>query len=402
MESRLPAVAWPKVPLASVATIQTGVAKGAKLNGTPVLMPYLRVANVQSGSLDLTEIKRIEVDRSDVARYSLRAGDVLMTEGGDFDKLGRGTIWNGEIEPCLHQNHVFAVRCDREQVLAEWLSWVSGSHYGRRYFTLCSKQSTNLASINSTQLKAFPFPLPSLRQQQKIAAIMKSAEGETTAISRLISAKRTFKRGLMQQLLTGQKRFPEFKERPWVKHRFDDLCEELSERNGSRLGADSVMGVIKGVGFEPMRDRVRGKGDLSRYKVVPPGAFAYNPMRLNIGSIAYNNLGRTILVSPDYEVFRARPAIADSEYVNQLRYSAYWSSFMDRAGSGSVRVRIYFTDLARLRVPAPDADEQSRIADVLRLAAQDIDQLEQLHELIEAQRRALLSSLLSGSLAVPP
>jgi type I restriction enzyme S subunit len=206
----------------------------------------------------------------------------------------------------------------------------------------------------------------------------------------------------MQHLLTGQKRFPEFKDRPWGRHRFDHLCEELSERNGSKLGADSVMGVIKGVGFEPMRHRVRGKGDLSRYKVVPPGAFAYNPMRLNIGSIAYNNLGRTILVSPDYEVFRARPGIADPEYVNQLRYSAYWSSFMDRAGAGSVRVRIYFTDLARLRVPAPDADEQSRIAGVLRLADLEIDQLAQLHELIEAQRRALLSQLLSGSLALPP
>jgi type I restriction enzyme S subunit len=216
----------------------------------------------------------------------------------------------------------------------------------------------------------------------------------------LIEAKRIFKRGLMQRLLAGRSRFPEFRARQWDMHRFDYLCEELSERNGKLLGSDSVMGVIKGIGLQPMRDRVRGKGNLTRYKVVPPGAFAYNPMRLNIGSIAYNDLGRTILVSPDYEVFQARPGIANPDYINELRYSSYWSSFMDRAGAGSVRVRIYFRDLARLRVPAPEFDEQARIAEVLRLATLETDQLARLRELIKNQKHALLSKLLSGDLLV--
>ena len=111
----------------------------------------------------------------------------------------------------------------------------------------------------------------------------------------------------MQQLLAGQKRFPEFRSRPWPLHRFDALCEELSDRNGKQLGADSVMGVIKGVGFDANARSSPRQGDLARYKIVPPGGFAYNPMRLNIGSIAFNDLpGVTILVSPDYVVFRAR------------------------------------------------------------------------------------------------
>lgn len=248
---------------------------------------------------------------------------------------------------------------------------------------------------------SLPIWRPSERHQEFVEDSLRSIDWHLSTLDRLIEAKRTFKCGLMQQLLTGRKRFPEFKGSPWVMHWFDHLCEELSERNGSSLGPDCVMGVIKGVGFEPMRQRVRGKGDLARYKIVPPNAFAYNPMRLNIGSIAFNNSGKTILVSPDYEVFRARDGVADPEYVNQLRYSRYWTSFMDRAGAGSVRVRIYFTDLARLRVPAPNVDEQCRIAEALRLADLEIDQLAQLHELIEAQRRALLSRLLSGSLVVP-
>jgi type I restriction enzyme S subunit len=264
------------------------------------------------------------------------------------------------------------------------------------------KGKTGVPGVNRNDLHKVTVYCPPVPEQRRAVSVLDQSEAAIDQISQLIMAKRRFKHGLMQKVLAGQQRFPVFRARPWNMHRLDYLCEELSNRNGSLLGPDSVMGVIKDVGFEPMRERVRGKGDLSRYKIVPPGAFAYNPMRLNIGSIAYNDLGRAILVSPDYEVFQARPGIADPDYVNELRYSGYWSSFMNHAGAGSVRVRIYFTDLARLRVPAPELDEQSRIAEVLRLATLEIEHLTRLHELTEDHKRALLSKLLSGGgLRVP-
>ena len=88
---------WKKVSLHLVAEIQTGIAKGKKDLIDPVERPYLRVANVQDGNFDLKEVKGIQVARKDVDRYALRQGDVLMTEGGDFDKLGRGAVWEGQI-----------------------------------------------------------------------------------------------------------------------------------------------------------------------------------------------------------------------------------------------------------------------------------------------------------------
>src|SRR3546814_17828054 len=116
-------------------SVQTGIAKGKAINGAAITLPYLRVANVQDGHVDLSVIKTITLKPSEVDRYSLRKGDVLFTEGGDFDKLGRGTVWNGEIKPCLHQNHVFAVRPnteDRKSVV--WGKEVSirVDHGGRR------------------------------------------------------------------------------------------------------------------------------------------------------------------------------------------------------------------------------------------------------------------------------
>lgn len=141
---------WTTKPLATVANVQTGIAKNNALVGSEgvVSMPYLRVANVQDGYLDLEEIKSISVKEGDISRFSLVEGDLLLTEGGDFDKLGRGYVWQGEIDSCLHQNHVFAVRVNKE-ILDPWfLSLITRSQYGRQYFLRCAKKTSNLASIN--------------------------------------------------------------------------------------------------------------------------------------------------------------------------------------------------------------------------------------------------------------
>jgi type I restriction enzyme, S subunit len=182
-----------RVLLEEVAEIQTGISKSSQRQyRDPVEIPYLRVANVQDGHLDLSEIKTIEVERSNVDRYKLKYKDVLLTEGGDFDKLGRGTIWKNEISECIHQNHIFVVRPDPKKLLPEYLSLITSSHYGKQYFISCSKQSTNLASINSTQLKQFPINLPPLPEQQKIADILSTWDEAIQKLERLIELKEKF------------------------------------------------------------------------------------------------------------------------------------------------------------------------------------------------------------------
>ena len=161
---------WETKKLSEVARLQTGIMKGKHYTGQTIMLPYLRVANVQDGFLNLDEIKEIEVAPEQVERYSLLDGDVLFTEGGDYDKLGRGTVWQGQIKNCLHQNHVFVVRPHADVLNPYFLSHQAGSRYGKQYFLKCSKQTTNLASINSTQLKGFPVLIPALEEQVQIVS----------------------------------------------------------------------------------------------------------------------------------------------------------------------------------------------------------------------------------------
>ena len=159
---------WENRKLADFAEIQSGIAKGKKNDASQaVSVPYMRVANVQDGYVDLSEIKELQVRQIDAEKYALKKSDVLLTEGGDPDKLGRGAVWYGQIEPCIHQNHVFCVRPDYSVAEPEYLSAIIGSEYGKRYFLRAAKQTTGIATINKTQLKNFPALLPPIALQGK-------------------------------------------------------------------------------------------------------------------------------------------------------------------------------------------------------------------------------------------
>lgn len=160
-----------RVKLEQPAQVVSGVTKGRKFNGrSPVEVPYLRVANVQAGNLDLSEIKTIQTLPEEVQELALRKGDVLLTEGGDFDKLGRGAMLEQDLQNCIHQNHVFRVRVEPSKLDPVYFAKFLLTGEARRYFLGCAKRMTNLASINMTQLRALPVLLPPFSLQKEFAA----------------------------------------------------------------------------------------------------------------------------------------------------------------------------------------------------------------------------------------
>ena len=175
---------WPRHRLGDSTDISSGITLGRKVNGRPTRsVPYLRVANVKDGHLDLTHVKEVEATENEIRDCQLLPGDVLLTEGGDPDKLGRGTFWRGEIANCIHQNHIFRVRSEATRFEPAFLAYQFGSSYGKAYFFAHGKQTTGIASINKTVLSNFPLMVPPLAEQQKIAARL---DAELTAARSLI------------------------------------------------------------------------------------------------------------------------------------------------------------------------------------------------------------------------
>jgi type I restriction enzyme S subunit len=164
---------WVWSELRLIAELKGGIQKGAKLKpGEPTReLPYLRVANVQRGWLDLDEIKTISVPRSRIESLLLKTNDVLFTEGGDRDKLGRGWIWEGQITNCVHQNHVFRARLSDARLQPKFYSWF-GNSLGAKYFTDEGKQTVNLASLSMSKLGDLPVPLPPPDEQVEIVRLV--------------------------------------------------------------------------------------------------------------------------------------------------------------------------------------------------------------------------------------
>lgn len=162
-------VGWEWARLGEVVLISSGVTLGRKTAiPTPVSLPYLRVANVQRWHLNLSSMKEVVIDQSELSRFQLLNGDLLITEGGDWDKVGRTAIWRDELPTCLHQNHVFKARGISTAWNPVWAELYLNSAVARAYFASSAKQTTNLASINMTQLKDCAFPVPPLAEQSRI------------------------------------------------------------------------------------------------------------------------------------------------------------------------------------------------------------------------------------------
>ncbi|NOS69127.1 MAG: hypothetical protein HOP33_04275 [Verrucomicrobia bacterium] len=204
---------WKLVCLKRIAEIQGGLTLGKQYEGPLVERPYLRVGNVQDGHLDLEDVSVIELPANVAAGVELRPNDVLMTEGGDLDKLGRGHLWKGEIPGCLHQNHIFAVRCFLHKLKPMFLAYVTAAKYGRDYFEATGKKTTNLACTNANKVGEFPIPLPPLPEQEAICIHLDEKLGElkriTSGIETQIATLTAYRKSLIHECVTGQRRISE-------------------------------------------------------------------------------------------------------------------------------------------------------------------------------------------------
>ena len=192
--------AWNEAPLESMADIVSGITKGRKVSEKHLMkVPYMAVSNVKEGYIDWTTVKTIEATEQEINQYRLLPDDVLMTEGGDPDKLGRGAIIKTPLENCIHQNHIFRVRLDETHILPVYFAEYLQHQRAKRYFLGCAKQTTGIASINMRQLKALPVLIPPLGLQNQFAAFVEQIDKSKAVIQKALDEAQLLFDSLMQQ-----------------------------------------------------------------------------------------------------------------------------------------------------------------------------------------------------------
>jgi type I restriction enzyme S subunit len=391
---------WTLVRLIEVAEVRGGVAKNANVAiSDPIEVAYLRVANVQDGYLDLGDVSKIKISKADLKRYSLLPGDVLMNEGGDLDKLGRGALWRGEIETCVHQNHVFSVRC-KQQLLGDYLNVWTGSASARRFFLLAGKQTTNLASISKTSLGGMPVFLPRLEEQRAIATALSDVDALIAGLEKLIAKKRDLKQAAMQQLLTGQTRLPGFSGQ-WAAKRLGDLAEMGSGGTPPSANAAYYGGEIPWVAIADMTGggkyiasternlSVLGLAN-SAAQMFPAGTVLY-AMYASLGECSI----ATVPVTTSQAILGIRPkADLHSEFLYYVLTS--WKSMVKGLGQQGTQANLNKGIVADFKISLPAFDEQIFIATVLIEMDTELVVLESRLTKTHELKQGMMQELLTG------
>jgi len=289
-------------------------------------------------------------------------------------------------------NHAHLVRGNGE-CTTEWFF----EYFRHRALTpYLTRQGVGRYKLNKSSLEQLPILVPPKAEQQQIHAVLREWDRCIDLIQRLLDAKRLYRKGVMQKLLKGQVRIPPYT-RPWRRQQLKFLMKELSARNRQQA-ITRVLSVTNDKGFvlpEERFSRSIASKDLGNYKIVRKGQFAYNPSRINVGSIARLDSYDEGVISPMYVVFEVQRGL-DPSFFGYWLQSHEGCERIRMLAQGSVRHTVSFSDLASTSLSLPDVDEQMAIADLLGLADREINLLEQVFVNLGEQKRGLMQQLLTG------
>jgi type I restriction enzyme S subunit len=382
----------------------------------------MAVANVQDGRLNLDLVKTIHASAAEIERYKLLPSDLLLTEGGDPDKLGRGTIWNGEINPCIHQNHIFRVRANSALIDMSFLSRLAASPGGKAYFLSKAKQTTGIASINLTQLRSFPVPLPPLNEQRRIAAKLDTTLAAVDAcrqrLDGVAAILKRFRQAVLAAATSGELTREWREERGVEKHWLATCLSDIAEIQGG-LTKDSKKQDPEDPELPYLRvaNVQRGYLDLQEIVFIRVPRKRLGALLLKEGDILFNEGGDRDKVGRGWiwegqitecvfqnHVFRARLL----NQGNQPKYVSWWANtcgaphFLGQGKQTTNLASISKTTLGLLPIQLPCAAEQEEIVRHVEILFTLADQLEArltaARKVVDRLTPALLAKAFRGEL----
>jgi type I restriction enzyme S subunit len=357
--------------------------------------PLMKMGNMLRGFFTVKSFERLASEQEINPRDVLHDGDLLLNTRNTLELVGKVALWRSELVGAVFNSNMMRLAPGREKIdSTRFLNYVLNSEYCLREIRNRATGTTSVAAIYWRDLATIPIPLPPIPEQRRIADILSTWDRAIETLESLIAAKSRRKQALMQQLLSGKKRLPGFSGRWSVRH-LGDVAENISQRNNGIFSWDRLYAVTKADGMVPMRAQVMGV-TTNNCKLVKRNFFAYNPMRLNIGSLARWQRDEEVMVSGDYIVFQCKEGELEPRFFDHLRRTTQWHDFVNVGGSGSVRVRLYFKDIAPFKFPCPEFKEQKALSDFFDTIDRELTLHRQHLATLRTQKRGLMQKLLTG------
>jgi len=317
--------------------------------------------------------------------WIVEPGDLLFAWAGVKGVSFGPTLWNGP-RGVLNQ-HIYRIR-PRNGTDLHWLNYalsaVTSSIEAKAHGF-----KTNLVHVRKSDITGAAIPYPPMDGQKKIATTITCWDSAIEKAERLVYAKTRRYQYELSRLITRAHCPP--------KH-LGAFAKEVSERNKGGNEA-RVLSVSNSRGFtlpEEQFERRVASAELTNYKVVRRGQYAYNPSRINVGSIARLNDWDQGVLSPMYVVLGLDDLNVNSDYFMHWLQSREARQRIKNSAQGSVRETVSFGDFSNIVMPLPGIDRQALVAQYLNLVSVEIDKLTRYTEELKTQRRGLIRKLLFG------
>lgn len=389
---------WQKIKLEEIAKLFAGGTPSTrKLEYWGGTIRWMSSGEVNLKRIDEVDKRITKLGFNNSSAKIVPSNSILIALAGQGKT--RGTVAINKIELTTNQS-LAAIVPDEKYLYYEYLYYNLDNRYEElRQISVGSGR----AGLNLKILKNLKVEVPPKAEQKKIAEILSTWDKATETCEKLISAKQTCKRALMQRLLTGKKRFPKFAEQEWKDLRIGNIAQGVSQKNVSDenitvLSCTKHQGLVDSLSY--FGKKIFSK-DLSKYKVVERGQFAYATNHIEEGSIGYQDLYDKALISPMYTVFETSEKVDDRFLFNLLKTETYRHIF-EAMTSGSINRRgsLRWSEFKRIKVKLPSIEEQKQIAEVLNSCDKEIELLEKQCEALKQQKRGLMQKLLTGKIRV--
>lgn len=378
---------WHSVPIGTVIrSSQYGLSLSNDPNGS---LPIVGMKDIQNGRVQIDPNVCVSLSDEDAREYLLADGDILINRTNSPDLVGKAGIYRGH-EKAVFASYLVRLHLDLGRVDPDYVIQILASEDGQRYIRKLATRAVSQANLNPTTFKNhFFIPLPGLNEQAFIRDVLCSWDAAIQKTEQLIAAKERYYSHELSRLISRG-------EHP--HGHVGTFAEEVSERNGG--GNDTrVLSVTNSRGFvlpEDQFERRVASADLSNYKVVRRGQYAYNPSRINVGSIARLDGWDDGVLSPMYVVFRLDETKVDSDYFLHWLDSYEAKERIKKSAQGSVRETVSFTEFAALSIPLPNLVKQNALARYLNALHSEITLLGHSVAALRTQKRGLMQKLLTG------
>ncbi len=354
-----------------------------------VAKPYLGNRAVQWDRIDISDLPTVPMSRSDLEKFRLHKGDLLVCEGGE---VGRAAIWEAPLQECYYQKAIHRLRSLRgfdSRLMAAFLRRYSDSGLLSNYVT-----QTSIAHLPREKFMEVPLPVPPPPEQRAIATALSDVDALLAGLDRLIAKKRDLKQAAMQQLLTGQTRLPGFKGK-WEVKRLGEICEIAMGRTPPRLNQAFWGHGYKWLSIADLQSKVvsDSKEEItelaaSTMTIIPKGTLLMS-FKLSLGRLCF--AGCDLFTNEAICSFNKVQANADFLYyvLRRTDFSLY----------GKQAVKGYTLNKESLRiieVSLPPLSEQTAIAEELTEMDAELATLEQRREKTRALKQAMMQELLTG------